>query len=166
MKQIRDFFISQHAVVVGDVQIGANSNIWPFVSARGDVAPIRVGARCSVQDHTMLHCKHKVPLIIEDDVLIGHHAVVHCAHVGSFTMVGIGSRILDEAVVGQGCIIAAGAVVPPKMMIPDGKVVAGVPAKIFRDVTDADRAYIKDVLLRYVELAKAHAAGKFPPISP
>ena len=164
MKPIRDFFVSPHAVIVGDVHVGTDSNIWPFVSARGDVAPIHVGARCSVQDHTMLHCKHKVPLIIEDDVLIGHHAVVHCSRIGSFTMVGIGSRILDEAVVGTGCIIAAGAVVPPKMIVPDGKVVAGVPAKILRDVTVGDQAYIKDVLLRYVELAKAHVAGKYPPI--
>ena len=164
MKQIRDFFVSPHAVITGDIAIGTDTNIWPFVSARGDVAPIKIGARCSVQDHSMLHCKHKFPLIIEDDVLIGHHAVVHCSRVGSFTLVGIGSRILDEATVGQGCIIAAGAVVTPKMVVPDGKLVAGVPAKILRDVTDADRAYVKDVLLRYVQLAKDHVAGKFPPI--
>jgi carbonic anhydrase/acetyltransferase-like protein (isoleucine patch superfamily) len=164
MKQVRDFFLSPHAVIVGDVTIGTDTNIWPFVCARGDVAPVKVGARCSVQDHSMLHCKYNIPLVIEDDVLIGHHAVVHCTRVGSFTLVGIGARILDEATVGQGCIVAAGAVVPPKMAVPDGKLVAGVPAKILRDVTDADRAYIKDVLRRYVILAKDHVAGKFPPI--
>ena len=165
MRKLGDFYAAENAVLVGDVQIGADTNIWPFVCARGDVAPIRVGRGCSIQDFTMLHCKHKHPLIIEDHVLVGHHAVVHCDRIGSWTLVGIGSRILDQAVIGQGCIVAAGAVVTPKTIVPDSKLVAGVPAKILRDVTPEDRAYIQDVLKRYIELAQAHVAGKFPPLT-
>jgi len=162
MRLINGIYIDDSAIITGDVSIGPDTNIWPFVSARGDVAPIRVGAGCSVQDHVMLHCKYDVALAIGDHVLIGHHAVVHCTSVGDWTLIGIGARVLDDAVVGAHCIVAAGAVVRPGMVVPDGTLVAGVPAKVMREVTDADRAYIKNVVTRYVDLAKAHIAGQFP----
>jgi len=165
MRLVRGFYLAESAVLMGDVTIGPDTNIWPFVCARGDVAPIRVGSACSVQDHTMLHCKHGVAMDIGDHVLIGHHACVHCTRVGDWTLVGIGSRILDDAQVGSHCIVAAGAVVTPGTIIPDGKLIAGVPAKIIRDVSEKDRAYIHDVVTRYVDLAKDHVAGKFLPLT-
>jgi len=164
MLEINGFFVHQTAVITGDVVIAKDANIWPFVSARGDVAAIHIGEACSVQDHTMLHCQHNVTLEIAPHVLIGHHAVVHCAKVGEGSLIGIGARVLDNAVIGQGCIVAAGAVVTPGTVVPDGKLVAGVPAKVIRDVSDKDRAYIQDVLRRYVDLARAHVEGKFPPL--
>ena len=163
MFEHRGVYLADSAVIVGDVTIGEDSSFWPFTCARGDVAPIRLGRGVCVQDFTMLHCKHHVPLEIEDHVVIGHHACVHCSRVGAWSLVGIGARILDEAVIGESCVVAAGAVVTPGMIVPDGKVVAGVPARILRDVTDRDRAYIRDVSLRYVDLAKAHIAGEFTP---
>jgi carbonic anhydrase/acetyltransferase-like protein (isoleucine patch superfamily) len=163
MRYVRGIYLAESAVVTGDVTIGKDSNLWPFVSARGDVAPIRVGEGCSVQDHVMLHCKHNVPLEIGDHVLIGHQACVHCTRVGSWTLIGIGARVLDDAEVGENCIVAAGAVVTPGTKIPDGKLVAGVPAKVLRDVSEKDRAYIREVVTRYVDLARAHVAGKFAP---
>ena len=165
IRRVRDFFVAEAAVIMGDVTIGQDTNIWPFVCVRGDVAPIRIGAGCSIQDFTMLHCRHKVPMEIGNHVLVGHHATVHCTRVGDWTMVGIGARVLDGAEIGSECIIAAGAVVVPGMIVPDGKLVAGVPAKILRDVTDKDKAYIRDVITRYVELARDHVAGKFPPLA-
>ncbi len=155
MRRVGNVYVSEAAVIIGDVTIGEETNIWPFVCARGDVAPIRVGRGCSIQDFTMLHCKHRVPLEIGDHVLVGHHATVHCSRVGNWTLIGIGARVLDECVVGSDCIVAAGAVVTPGTVVPDGKLVAGVPAKILRDVTDKDKAYIRDVIGRYVELARA-----------
>ena len=162
MRKVGEVYVSEAAVIIGDVSLGAETSIWPFVCARGDVAPIRVGKGCSIQDFTMLHCKHNVAMELGDHVLVGHHATVHCTRVGEWTLVGIGSRVLDECVVGSDCIIAAGAVLTPGTVVPDGKLVAGVPAKVLRDVTDKDRAYIRDVVTRYVELAKAHVEGKFP----
>ena len=163
MRRVRDFYVAETAVIMGDVTIGAETNIWPFVCARGDVAAIRIGKGCSIQDFTMLHCKHKVALEIGDHVLVGHHATVHCTRVGDWTLIGIGSRVLDECVVGSECIVAAGSVVVPGTVIPDGKLVAGVPAKVIRDVTEKDKLYIRDVVGRYVELAKGHVEGKYLP---
>jgi len=163
MRRIKDFYVAEAAVVMGDVTIGKDTNLWPFVCARGDVAPIRIGEGCSIQDFTMLHCRHKVPMEIGNHVLIGHHATAHCTRIGAWTLVGIGSRILDGSEIGSECIIAAGAVVVPGTIIPNGKLVAGVPAKILRDVTDKDTTYIRDVLGRYVQLARDHADGKFVP---
>lgn len=163
MRRVKDFYVAEAAVLMGDITIGKETNIWPFVCARGDVAPIIIGEACSIQDFTMLHCRHKVPMVIGNHVLVGHHATVHCTRVGDWTMVGIGSRVLDGSEIGQECIIAAGAVVVPGTIVPDGKLVAGVPARVLRDVTDKDRAYIRDVITRYVDLAKAHVDGKFVP---
>jgi len=156
-------FVAESAVIVGDVELGPGTNVWPFVAIRGDVAPIRVGRRVSIQDHVMLHCRHGVALEIGDDVVIGHHACVHCARVGSGTLVGIGSRILDDAVIGAGCVVAAGAVVTPGTKVPEGMVVAGVPARVLRPVEQRDRDYVARVAARYVRLAASHVAGGFPP---
>ena len=155
-------FVAESAVIVGDVELGVGTNVWPFVAIRGDVAPIRVGRRVSIQDHVMLHCRHGVALEIGDEVVIGHHACVHCARVGSGTLVGIGSRILDDAVVGPGCVVAAGAVVTPGTHVPEGMVVAGVPARILRPVEQRDRDYVTRVAARYVRLASSHVMGGFP----
>lgn len=163
--RVGHFFAATTTVLVGDIEVGDDTNFWPFVVARGDVAPIRVGKRCSVQDFTMLHCKHKQALEIGDEVLIGHHACVHCRRVEDGVLVGIGSRILDESEVGEGSIVAAGAVVAPGTKVPAGKVVAGVPAKVIRDVRPEDRAYVTNVISRYVELARAHVAGEFKPLA-
>lgn len=159
-------FVSEAAVIAGDVELGEGTNVWPFACARGDVAPVRVGRRVSVQDFAMLHCRHGVPLVIEDEVVIGHHACVHCARVGPGTLVGIGARVLDDAVIGASCVVAAGAVVTPGTVVPDGKVVAGVPARILRDVRASDLEYVRSVAARYVELARAHVRGEFPPFPP
>lgn len=164
MRLIGQVYISQAAIILGDVQFGPDTNVWPFVCARGDVAPIRVGRGCSIQDFTMLHCRHNVPLVIGNHVLVGHHATVHCSEVGDWTLIGIGSNVLDESIIGSNCIVAAGAVVTPGTIVPDGKLIAGVPARIIRDVTEKDRAYIRDVVTRYVDLARAHVEGKFPPM--
>ena len=161
IKRINDIFVADNAVILGDVRIGKNSNIWPFVCIRGDVAPIRIGNRCSIQDHVMLHCKHKVPLDIGGDVIIGHHACVHCRRVGHSALIGIGAKVLDNSEIGNNCLVAAGAVVRPGMIVPDGYMIAGVPAKIIRKVTDDDRSYHEDVVSRYIDLADAHCRGEY-----
>lgn len=162
--RISNAWIADTARVVGDVRLGDDANVWYGVVIRGDVAPITVGARVNVQDLSMLHCDADEPLVVGDDVSIGHCAVVHCSSVGDGTLIGIGAKVLAGARIGRGCIVAAGAVVPPRMVVPDGTMVMGVPAKVVRPVTDAERAYLAMIPPHYVKLARRHADHPDDPI--
>lgn len=157
----RNVFIASTAVVCGEVSLGDDCTVMHHVVIRGDVSAIRVGARCNVQDGTIIHTKTGVPLDISDDVAIGHRAVVHCRRVGSRTLIGIGAIVLDDAELGEGCIVGAGAVVPPGMIVPPRKVLLGVPARIARDATAADAEYVDFVLSNYRRLAVEHAANRY-----
>jgi carbonic anhydrase/acetyltransferase-like protein (isoleucine patch superfamily) len=132
---------------------------------RGDLAPIRIGNRVNFQDGAIVHTDIGVSLEIEDDVGVGHGAVVHCRSIGAGTLIGIGSIILDDCRIGGGCIGAAGAVVPPGTVVPDGKVVMGVPAAVVRDTTAAEAGYLQEVIRTYIELGRRHAEGRYPKIS-
>jgi carbonic anhydrase/acetyltransferase-like protein (isoleucine patch superfamily) len=162
MKQVNGVYIHTSAHISGAVTLGQQTNVWPFVSIRGDVAPISIGRCTSIQDQVTIHCRHGVPQTIGDYVVIGHQACVHCAEVGDGTMIGIGSRILDDAVIGQHCLIAAGAVIRPGTQVPDGTMMAGVPAKPIRDVTDAEIKNIRTIAERYLQLAEDHLNGVYP----
>ena len=157
----RDVYIAPTAYVAGRVTIGDECSFWHHVLVRGDVSNIRIGNRVNVQDATVIHTETDVDLEIEDDVAIGHRAVVHCKRVGAGTLIGIGSIVLDRCEIGRGCLIAAGAVVAPRTIVPDGSVVMGVPGKIVRQTTPAEREYHAEVIRRYLALSKRHAAGEF-----
>ena len=160
MQRVGDIYLARHSVVVGEVRIGADSSVWPFVSIRGDVAAITIGERCCIQDQTMVHTRTGEDLVIADDVAIGHQACVHCRSVGAHTLIGIGATVLDGAVIEEGCIVAAGAVVRPGERVAAGSLVAGVPARRVRSVTDPERAYIDRIIDSYRELARRHADGE------
>lgn len=162
MRQHGDFWVSRLAVVIGDVQIAPECSIWHLAVLRGDVAPIRLGPRTVVQDASILHCQLDQPLEIDGDVVIGHKAVVHCRRIGKGSLIGIGSILLDGARIGRNCIIAAGSLIPPDAVIPDGKVVMGIPGEIVRDVTADDIRNIENAATKYIELARQHAQGDFP----
>lgn len=157
-------YVAPTAYVGGDVTIGEHSTVMHHVVIRGDIAPIRIGARVNVQDGAILHTPQGTPLDIADDVGIGHRAVVHCKCVGTQSLIGIGAVVLDDCVIGCRCIVAAGTVLPPKSVIPDGSVVMGVPGKIVRNTTQRDLALIDHVVQSYVELGSRHASGRFPNI--
>jgi carbonic anhydrase/acetyltransferase-like protein (isoleucine patch superfamily) len=154
-------YIAVATVLVGAVEVGAGTNIWPFASIRGDVAAIRIGMGCSIQDHVMIHTRSGEDLAIGDEVVIGHQACVHCREVGSGALIGIGATVLDGAVLGAGCIVAAGAVVRPGDTVAPGTLVAGVPARHVRPVTAADTAYISHIVETYRKLAERHGNGEF-----
>jgi carbonic anhydrase/acetyltransferase-like protein (isoleucine patch superfamily) len=162
MQRIGEVYIAPSAVVEGDVVLGARCNIWHHCVLRGDVAPIRLGARVNVQDGSILHCRRGVALEIADDVAIGHQAIVHCRSVGSGTLIGIRATVLDDCEIGEHCLIAAGAVVPPGTRVPDGSVVMGLPGRVVRPVRDEERAYIARIVEGYQQLAEAHAEGLYP----
>ncbi len=157
-----DVYIADTAYVGGDVVLGDRTTVMHQVVIRGDIAPIRVGSRVNIQDGSILHTPHGVPLEIGDDVSVGHRGVVHCRSIGPRTLVGIGAILLDGCRVGRHCVIAAGTVLPPQTTIPDGSVVMGVPGRIVRQVTQRDLERIDHVVQSYLELGARHAAGLYP----
>jgi len=161
----RAVYIAETAYVAGDVTIGDQSTIMHHVMIRGDISPIHIGARVNIQDGTIVHTRYGVPLDIADGVGVGHRAVVHCRRVGSRSLIGIGAIVLDDCEIGERCLIAAGALLPPGTIIPDDSVVMGMPGKIVRRTTPADLEKIDHVVQSYLRLGRAHAAGSFPNIT-
>ena len=158
------FYLARNATVIGDVTVGPDTSFWFNVVVRGDVAPIVIGRRVNVQDATIIHVDTGCPNVIEDDVSIGHRAIVHGKRVGRGTLIGMGAIVLSGSVIGEECLIAAGAVVSPNATIPDRSLVMGVPGKIVRQITDKDLAYMRMISQAYLDLATKHAEGKFPPV--
>lgn len=157
----QNVYLAPTAYVGGAVTIGDDSTIMHHVCIRGDVSRIRIGARVNVQDGTIIHTHGGVDLDIEDEVSIGHRAVVHCTRIMHGALIGIGSIVLDGSIIGRHCLIAAGALVPPNTVVPDGKVMMGVPARIVRDVTAQEREYMQYVVRNYMELGRRHSRGEF-----
>jgi carbonic anhydrase/acetyltransferase-like protein (isoleucine patch superfamily) len=161
----RKFFLAHNATLTGDVTIGRESSLWFNAVVRGDVAPITIGRRVNVQDGACIHCDTDVPNAIGDDVTIGHGAIVHGKSVGAGSLIGMGAKVLGQTVIGRECLIAAGAVVPPGLNVPDGMVVMGVPGKIVRPVRDEERAYMRWLSPHYVETARRYVSGEIERIT-
>jgi gamma-carbonic anhydrase len=160
------FFRPENCTIVGDVTIGEDSSIWFGTVIRGDAAPVIIGKRVNIQDNAVVHCDTGVTNTIEDDVTIGHSAIIHGKHVGAGTLIGMGATLLSGSVIGRECLIAAGAVVPPEMNVPDRMVVMGVPGKIIRPVKAEEFKYMRWLTQHYHELALDYLAGKFKSVGP
>lgn len=152
-------YIDPASLVLGDVELGDDSSVWPMAVVRGDMHRIRIGARTSVQDGCVLHITHAsdfnpggFPLTIGDDVTIGHKAILHGATLGSRILVGMGAIVMDGAVVEDEVIIAAGAVVTPGKRLESGHVYAGNPAKALRPLKEKERAFFPYTAGNYVRL--------------
>ncbi len=156
MRRIGNVYVMDSARILGDVQLGDDANLWCGAVVRGDVAAVRIGARCNLQDNVVVHCDDDVDLTIGDDVSMGHGAIVHCARVGAGSLIGIGARVLAGCVIGERCLVAAGCVVPPNTTVPDGMVVMGLPGRIVRPLRPEEAAYLAMVPGRYVRLARLH----------
>jgi carbonic anhydrase/acetyltransferase-like protein (isoleucine patch superfamily) len=152
-------FISLHAYVHGTVVIGADSSVWPMVVVRGDKGVISIGARCNVQDGSILHADPDAYLTIGDDVTIGHGAIVHGCTVGDEVLIGMGAVILNHAQIGSGCIIAARALITEGMVVPPGSLVMGIPGKI-RPLRDDQLERIRLNAQSYVELKDAYLQAR------
>lgn len=149
-------FLAETAAITGDVTMAEDSSAFYGVSARGDSAPIRVGARSNLQDNVVLHADAGYPCTIGEDVSVGHAAIVHGATVGDGALIGMNATVLNGAVVGAGSLVAANSMVPEGMEIPPHSLVAGVPAKIRREL-DADQvAGLQHNATVYIGLAAAH----------
>jgi len=149
-----NYFVAHNCTITGEVRIGELSSVWFNAVVRGDVAPVTIGKRVNVQDGAIIHCDTGIPNIIEDDVTIGHRAVVHGTFVGFGSLIGIGAVLLSRTKIGRECLVAAGAVVPPDMQVPDRTLVMGVPARIVRAVNEEDLKYMRWLTPHYVALAE------------
>jgi carbonic anhydrase/acetyltransferase-like protein (isoleucine patch superfamily) len=149
-------WVAPGAVVVGNVTLGRAASVWYGSVLRADEAEIVVGAECNVQDLCCLHVDPGEPAVLEDGVSLGHRAVVHGAYVEAGALIGIGAIVLGRARIGAGSLIAAGAVVPPGTRVPAGVLLAGVPARVIRELTDADRELFARTAAGYVTRASRH----------
>jgi carbonic anhydrase/acetyltransferase-like protein (isoleucine patch superfamily) len=155
------YYVAHNCTLTGDVKIGKQASLWFNAVVRGDVAPVTIGSRTNVQDGAVIHCDTGVANVIEDDVTIGHRAIVHGAFVGRGSLIGMGSVLLNRTRIGSECLIAAGAVVPPDLQVPDRMVVMGVPGKIVRPVKAEELDYMRWLVTHYVELAQKYVNGEF-----
>lgn len=148
-------FMTEGAFVIGDVHIGAHSSVWFNAVVRGDVCPIRIGEKCSIQDNVTLHVTHDTgPLNIGSSVTIGHGAVLHACTVQDNVLIGMGAVLLDDCVVEPWSIVAAGALVRQGFTVPSGMLVAGVPAKVMRPITEDERRNIAESPENYVRYSE------------
>jgi len=150
-------YIDEAAVVIGDVTIGEDASVWPCAVIRGDVHWIRIGARSNVQDGSVLHVmRDEWPLVLGDNVTIGHGVILHGCTIESRCLIGMGSVILNGARIGTGSIIAAGTLVPERTIVAPGSLFMGHPGKFRRALTPEDQATIDGYAARYVEYKETY----------
>jgi len=153
-KIAKSAFVSEAAYVVGNVEIGENSGIWPGAVVRGDFASIKIGANTMVEDNCVVHGGE--PMEIGDNVLIGHSVVIHGTRIGDNTLIGNNATILDDARIGSFCVVGAGCVVSQGMEIPDNSFVVGVPAEIKGQISPERRLQLQNGPQSYAELLKQY----------
>lgn len=146
-------FIADFVTITGDVEIGEGSSIWFNTTIRGDVAPTIIGKKVNVQDHSVLHQSPNNPLILEDEVTIGHQVILHSCIIKKKALIGMGSIILDQAVIGEGAFIGAGSLVPQGKKIPPHTLAFGRPAKVIRELTPDDILDMERISKEYAEKA-------------
>jgi carbonic anhydrase/acetyltransferase-like protein (isoleucine patch superfamily) len=151
-------FVSEAAYVVGDVEIGENSSVWPGAVVRGDTGHITIGKNTAVEDNCVIHSgvPPHVDITIGDMVHIGHSAVVNCTKIGNNVLIGMHSTILHRAEIGNMCIIGAGCLVSEGMKIPDNSFVVGIPAVIKGQVAEKQLKWVQDAPLFYAGLGKQY----------
>ncbi len=158
-------YIDESAVVIGEVEIGADSSVWPQCVLRGDIHYIRIGARTNIQDGSVIHVTHDSefdpgghPVIVGDEVTVGHQVVLHGCTIEDNCLIGMGSVILDGAVIRSGAMIGAGSLVSPGKELEGGWLWLGRPAKRIRPLSDQERAFLRYSPDHYARLKDRHRA--------
>ena len=152
-------YLAPGAALIGDVELEDDVSVWFGCVLRADLNQIRIKARTNIQDGTVIHLGDRDPTIIEEDVGVGHRAVVHGCRVGAGCLIGIQATVLDGAVIGEGSVVGAGALVTAGQLIPPRSLVLGVPGKVVRQVSDDDVAAHRDLAAKYVRLAHNYRKG-------
>jgi len=152
-------FIEESAQVIGDVAIGADSSVWFNAVVRGDVHYIKIGDRTNVQDNSTLHVtKDTYPLVIGNDITIGHNVILHGCTVKDRCLIGMGAIVLDNAEIGEDSIVGAGALVTEGMKVPPGSLVLGIPARVARSLRPDEKARILKSAQNYIEYSRNYTA--------
>ncbi|HEU0164861.1 MAG TPA: gamma carbonic anhydrase family protein [Thermomicrobiales bacterium] len=149
-------FIAPGAVVIGRVTLGEETSVWFNTTVRGDIAPISIGDRSNVQDGTVVHVNEDAPVVVGNDVTIGHSALIHGTVIGDGTMIGMGAIVLSYSKIGSGVVIAAGAVVAERVEVPDGAVMMGVPAKQRQALDPVQQQRIGEISGRYIGVSRRY----------
>ncbi len=144
-------FLAPGSYVIGDVQVGKETSIWFNAVLRGDEDAIIIGDRCSIQDNATIHLFEGSPVVVEDEVTVGHNVILHGCTIKKRCIIGMGSTILDGAVIGEECIIGANTLIPSNKIIPPRSLVLGSPGKVVRELTDKDFELIQLSIDTYVE---------------
>jgi carbonic anhydrase/acetyltransferase-like protein (isoleucine patch superfamily) len=162
-------YIDSMAVIIGDVHLAENVSVWPFAVIRGDVNQIRIGANSNVQDHCMLHVSHKTahkpegsPLIIGEHVTIGHHVSLHGCQIGNRVLIGINSVVLDDVIIEDEVMIAAGSLVPPRKQLKSGYLYVGQPVQAQRPLSADERNFLRYSAEHYVKVMQQHQQSLSP----
>ena len=159
-------FVDDTALLIGDVRLGDNASVWPMCVARGDVNHIRIGVRSNIQDGSVLHVTHPHedepdghPLIVGNDVTVGHKVILHGCSIGDLCLIGMGSTIMDGAVLEDHVLLGAGSLVPPGKVLTSGYLWLGSPVRKVRILSDEERRWIEYSSRHYVELKNQYLQG-------
>ena len=153
----RNVYVSENAIVIGDVTLGDEVNIWFGAVLRGDMHYIKIGNRTNIQDNSVVHVTTKVsPTNIGSGVTVGHGAIIHGCTIEDDCLIGMGTILMDDAIIGEGSLIGAGALIPPNMIIPENSLVVGSPGKVVRQVKDFEREMILERPQEYIDLASIY----------
>lgn len=159
-------WVDPTAVVIGDVTLGPDASIWPLCVLRGDIHRIEIGAGSNIQDGSILHVSHDsrfmpggAPVIVHERVTVGHQVVLHGCEIGERSLIGIGARVLDRALVEPRTMVGAGSLVTPGQVLTGGYLWLGAPARRARALTDQELEYLDYVAENYIQLAGRHRAG-------
>jgi carbonic anhydrase/acetyltransferase-like protein (isoleucine patch superfamily) len=155
----QDVYIAEGVKLIGDVVIGTGSTVWFNAVLRGDMAPIMIGDRCNIQDGAIGHVNNNQPLHLEDEVSVGHGAIIHGCRIGKGTLIGMGAIVLNGADVGEYALIGAGSVVTENKTIPSYTLSLGTPAKVVRELTEQDLQRMKQTMEGYVTKGKEYRIG-------
>ena len=153
---VGNFYVAPGAAVIGDVNLGPDTSIWFGAVVRGDVEPITIGRGTNIQDGSVLHADPGCPLVLDEFVTVGHQVMLHGCRIGKHSLIGIGSRILNGAVIGANSIVGAHALVTERKVFPDGVLIIGSPAKVARDLTDDEMAQLPNSAQRYIDRANLY----------
>ncbi len=149
-------FVAETAVIIGDVTIEDEANIWFGAVLRGDIAPIVIKKGANIQDNTVIHVDTDIPCIVGEYVTVGHAAILHSTTIEENSLIGMGATLLTGSHIGKNCIIGANALVTENKNIPDSSLAVGIPAKIVRNVKENEKAFIHENAMHYIELSKEY----------
>jgi carbonic anhydrase/acetyltransferase-like protein (isoleucine patch superfamily) len=149
-------YVDKTAVLKGDIVIGENSSVWPNAVLRADFNRIIIGKNTNIQDNVTIHADKHNPVVVGDNVSVGHNAILHGCTVRNNCIIGMGAIVMDGSEICENCIIGAGSLVPPNKEIPPNSVVIGTPGKVVRTTTAEDLKLIKENAKDYVELKEKY----------